>query len=109
MRRTRLFCLLAALHLAVTVGLLLFVFGSGMSRFDTGGQPGWFDAACGRLLSVLMFPLSTLLDNKMSQRFPGLWGYVPFAANSALWAAALVFVGAAVRGIRSRLRATRTG
>ena len=86
MRQTRLFFVLTAAHLAVTIGLLLFVFGAGMARFDTGGEPAWFEALCGRLLNVLMFPLSMLLD-RMGQRFPGWWGYVPFVANSALWAA----------------------
>ncbi len=99
MRRMRLFFVLTAVHLVVTIGLLLFVFGAGMSRFDTGGEPPWFEVACGRLLNLLMFPLSMLLDNRMGQRFPGLWGYVPFVANSALWAAAAL---AGVRIWRSR-------
>ena len=45
MRRRKLFGLLTAAHLVMTVGLLLYVFGGGMSRFDTGGQSGWFEAA----------------------------------------------------------------
>ena len=109
MRHTRFFCLLTAVHLAATVGLLLFVFGAGMSRFDTGGEASWFEALCGRALSVLGFPLLTLVDNRMGQRFPGLWGYVPFAANSALWAAAILMFLGVVRAIRRRLRATRAG
>ena len=58
-----------------------------MSRFDTGGQAGWLEAVGGRLLSVLGFPMLTLVEG-MGLRVPGLWGYVPFVANSALWAAA---------------------
>jgi hypothetical protein len=71
MRRPLLFVLLTAAHLALTVALLLFVFGGGMARFDTGGQPGWFEAACGRLLSVLAFPLLTLVEGRMGQLFRG--------------------------------------
>lgn len=104
MRRPYLFGLLTAAHFAATVGLLLFVFGSGMSRFDSGGQPGWFEAACGRLLSALGFPLLTLVEGKMAQRFPGLWGYVPFVANSALWAAACLGVLGVVKSVRTRPR-----
>jgi hypothetical protein len=100
MRRTLLFGLLTAVHLAVTISLLMFVFGAGMARFDTGGQPGGFEAVCGRLLSLLSFPLSTLLDSRMGQRFPGLWGYLLFAANSALWAAAVLGVLRVVQGLR---------
>jgi hypothetical protein len=108
MRRPLLFALLTAGHLTVTVSLLMFVFGAGMARFDTGGQPGWFEAACGRLLNLLMFPLSTLLDRSMGQRFPGLWGYVPFVANSALWAAAVLGVLRLAKSIRARPRTTQT-
>lgn len=78
MRRPLLFGLLTATHLALTVSLLLYVFGSSMSRFDAGGQPGWFEAACGQLLTALAFPLLTLAEGVMGQRFPGLWGYIPF-------------------------------
>jgi hypothetical protein len=108
MRRTSLFTLLAALHFAATIGLLLFVFGAGMSRFDAGGEPGWFEAACGHLLTLLGFPVLPLLDGRTSLRFPGLWGYVPFVANSALWAAALLSVAESVRrlGTRRRTRST---
>jgi len=107
MRRTLLFGLLTAVHLAVTISLLLIVFGGGMSRFDTGGEPGWFEAACGRLLSVLGFPILTLLETRMGQRFPGLWGYVPFVANSALWAAAALGVLRVAKGLQTDPRITR--
>jgi hypothetical protein len=92
MRRTLLFCLLAAMHLAVTIGLLIVVFGAGMARFDTGGEAQWLEAMCGRLLDVLAFPVLTVLEHGTSRRFPGLWGYLPFAANSALWSAAALGV-----------------
>ena len=104
MRRPLLFGLLTAAHLALTVSLLLYVFGSGMARFDTGGQPGWFEAACGRLLTGLGFPLLTLMEDKVGQSFPGLWGYVPFVANSALWAAATLGLIGVVQRVRTRPR-----
>jgi hypothetical protein len=108
MRRTWLFFVLTAVHLAVTIGLLLFVFGAGMARFDTGGEPAWFEALCGRLLNLLMFPVSMLLDTRMGQRFPGWWGYVPFVANSALWAAAGLGAFRIVRGLRTKPRTGQT-
>jgi hypothetical protein len=108
MRQMRLFFVLTAVHLVVTIGLLLFVFGAGMGRFDTGGEPAWFEALCGRVLSVLGFPVLTFLDNRMGQRFPGLWGYVPFVANSALWAAAGLGVFIIVRGLRMKPRTGQT-
>lgn len=108
MRRPQLFGLLTAAHLAVTVSLLLFVFGAGMSRFDTGGQPGSVEAACGRLLSALGFPLLTLVEGRMGRSFPGLWGYVPFVANSALWAATVLGVLGVVKRVRTRPRTTQT-
>ncbi len=58
-----------------------------MSRFDTGAVPSWSEVVGERILSILGFPLLTLFQ-RMELRFPGLWGYVPFVANSALWAAA---------------------
>jgi len=107
MGRPLLFGLLTAAHLVLTVGLLLFVFGAGMSRFDSGGQPGWFEAACGRLLSVLGFPVLTLADG-LGLRAPGWWGYVPFVANSAVWAAGALLVLGVVKRVRTRPRATQS-
>jgi hypothetical protein len=108
MRRTALFTLLGAVHFAATVGLLLFVFGAGMSRFDTGAEPGWLEAACRHLLSALGFPVLTLLGGRTSVRFPGLWGYVPFVANSVLWSVALLSVAESVRRLRTRRPTTST-
>jgi hypothetical protein len=103
-RRPLLFGLLTAAHLALTVSLLLYVFGSGMARFDTGGQPGWFETVCGLVLTVLAFPVLTLIEGQVGQSFPGLWGYVPFAANSALWAAAALGLIGVVQRVRNRPR-----
>ena len=52
MRYTRVFFLLTAAHLALTITLLMFVFGAGMGRFDTGGEPSWLEALSGRVLTV---------------------------------------------------------
>ena len=108
MRRPQLFGVLTAAHLALTVSLLLFVFGGGMARFDTGGQPGWFEAACGRLLTALAFPLLTLVEGPLGQYFPGLLGYVPFVANGALWAGAGLWVLGVVKHVRTRPRTRET-
>ena len=104
MRRPLLFGLLTAAHLALTISLLLYVFGSGMARFDTGGQPGWFETVCGLVLTALAFPVLTLIEGNVGLSFPGLWGYVPFVANSALWAAATLGLIGVVQRVRTRPR-----
>ena len=104
MRRPLFFGLLTAAHLALTISLLLYVFGSGMARFDTGGQPGWFETACGWLLTALAFPVLTLIKGNVGLSFPGRWGYVPFVANGALWAAAALGLIGVVQRVRSRPR-----
>lgn len=93
-----LFVLIASAHLIATVGLLIYVFGAGMARFDTLSERTWMEAAAALLLNVLAFPLLTWLG-RWPLRLRGLWGYAPFVANSALWALAIL---AAFRAGRRR-------
>ena len=81
-----------AAHFAISLGLLLYTFGTGMARFDQGTSAGWAEAAAGILLNSLGFPVLTLLERQGLLRSPGLWGYVPFLCNAALWGLALVLV-----------------
>ena len=81
----RLFGVVAVLHFIVTAGLVLYVFGAGMARFDTGADAGAAERAGKWLLIVLGVPLLTLLDAVSGSWFPRLWGYLPFAANAAIW------------------------
>jgi hypothetical protein len=86
-----LFALITSAHLIATVGLLIYVFGAGMTRFDTLSERTWMETAAALLLNVLAFPLLTWLG-RWPLRLRGLWGYAPFAANSAVWALAILAV-----------------
>ena len=87
-----LFGLVTVLHLVVTVGLLFFVFGAGMSRFDTGEAMAGAERAAHAALVVLGVPLLTLLDAVPGTWFPRLWGYLPFVANAMIWGGAAVAI-----------------
>ena len=92
MRRPfRLFFMLAAGHLVATVAALVYSFGAGMSRFDTGEPASSTEIVLGHLTTVLSFPVLPVIARPAFD-FPGLWGYVPFALNSALWAGAMMVV-----------------
>jgi hypothetical protein len=84
MRDVILFASVTGIHLVSTVGLLLYVFGAGMARFDSGVPGGLTEALAGWLLTALSIPLLTLLDRLAVLRGSGLWGYIPFLANSSL-------------------------
>ena len=55
-RELLLFGVVAILHLVVTIGLVFYVFGSGMARFDTGAAPGMTEQMANWALIVLGFP-----------------------------------------------------
>ena len=89
MRRMVAFGLIAAIHFVLTVVLVIFTFGAGMARFDTPDGPDWKETVASSLANVLAFPVLPLFDQSFL-RFPGLSGYVPFAANSMVWAGAIL-------------------
>ena len=90
MRRLLAFGLIAGAHFVLTIMLVIFTFGAGMARFDTPDPPRWTETAASSVVNVLAFPVLPLLDRQSFLRFPRLWGYVPFAANSAIWAWTIV-------------------
>ena len=90
MRRMVAFGLIAAGHFVLTVFLVIFTFGAGMARFDTLDGHHWTETVASSVVKVLAFPLLLLLDHQSFMRFPRLWGYIPFAANSLIWAGAIV-------------------
>ncbi len=57
-----------------------------MDRFDSGRSPTLLESGISGVLGVLCFPIIPLLKH-VPVRFPGLWGYLPFVANSAIWGA----------------------
>jgi hypothetical protein len=104
MRDVILFASVTGIHLVSTVGLLLYVFGAGISRFDSGVPGGLTEALAGWLLTALSIPLLTLLDRLAVLRGSGLWGYIPFLANSSLCGLAVVAARRRLRALASRRR-----
>jgi len=92
MRDVVVFGAVTAAHLAMSLGLLLYTFGTGMARFDQGTPASWTEVAARIVVSALGFPVLTLLERHDVLRFPGLWGYVPFVGNAAIWGLAVALV-----------------
>ena len=90
------------MHLVATLSLLMFVFGAGMARFDSGTPSNLTEKMAGWLLNVLAFPLVSALDWLPVLRFPGLWGYIPFVLNASLWGLGVVVARRRFRTWRSR-------
>jgi len=79
-------------HLVASIKLLVFVFGLGMARFDSGVPGGLGERIAGWLLKLLAFPVVLALDWLPSLRFPGLWGYIPFIVNASIWGMGAVMI-----------------
>jgi hypothetical protein len=96
---------LAVGHAALTVVMTVFVFGSGMARFDTGDPAPLGVQIAGALVGVLAYPVLpvlALLPLAMQPLgFPG--EHLVFLANGVIWAAAVL----ALRGwwLRRAVRA----
>src|ERR687897_2137061 len=85
----------ALLHFAITVGLVIYVFGAGMARFDTGAPPTRVERLASLTVTVLAFPvLNGLADllpaNVWPRGFP--WDHLLFLVNSVVWATLLMAV-----------------
>jgi hypothetical protein len=84
----------AAIHFALSVGLGMYVFLSGMARFDEGGPRSYGESAAAAVATVLLFPaFGTGLEDRLPAifrqgGFP--WEHSVLAANSLLWAIAVV-------------------
>ena len=96
-RDAALFAGATVIHLVASIKLLVFVFGLGMARFDSGVSIGLAERIAGWLFKLLAFPVVLALDWLPSLRFPGLWGYIPFIVNASIWGLGAVM-------IRRRLR-----
>ena len=87
---------------SASVSLLIFVFGSGMARFDTGGPSSLAERIAGWLLNVLAFPVVLALDWLPSLRLAGLWGYIPFVLNASIWGLGVVVARRRLRPLERR-------
>ena len=107
MRDVILFASVTAIHLVSTIGLLLYVFGAGMARFDSGVPGGLTETVAGWLLAVLNIPVLTVLNRLPARWGSGLWGYIPFLANSSLWGWVVVAARRRLRTLAARSRQAR--
>jgi hypothetical protein len=100
-----LFISVTGIHVASSIVLLLYVFGAGMARFDSGAAASATESVAGWAFAILSFPVLTLLERVPAVRFPGLWGYVPVVANGAIWGVAAVLVHSRLRARAPQRRA----
>ncbi len=103
MRKTRIFVLATAAHLFATVGALLAAVSFGFAEFD-GHSPHPLAQPAAFVFSVLQWPLLSLWEDSttLNQILPGLLGYIPFAANSALWGAVAVAIASVAATLKHR-------
>jgi hypothetical protein len=83
----------AVLHFTITFALVIYVFGAGMARFDTGAPASRTERIASLFVTVLAFPvLNGLWDvlpvGVRSRGFP--WDHLVFLVNSAVWATVLM-------------------
>jgi hypothetical protein len=104
MRDVILFACVTGIHFGSTVGLVVYVFGAGMARFDSGVPGGPGETLARWLLTALSIPLLTVLARLPLLSFSGLWGYIPFLANASLWGLAVVAARRRLRVLASRRR-----
>jgi hypothetical protein len=66
----------------------MVAFTRGMDRFDSGMAPTFGERAVEFLSDLLLSPVFKLTTKSrlLRELFPGLLGYLPLLANSALWA-----------------------
>ena len=86
------FLVVFPVHLAVTVFCLVRSFGLSMSRFDSGQPATRSEKLLTFASETLSFPLGHLAKGIDPEFLPGLVGWLPFIANSALWALVAVFL-----------------
>lgn len=91
-RNVALFACVAGAHLISSIALVIYTFGTGMARFDSGAAAGLDEKLASGILTVLSFPLLTVLTKLPGLHLPGWWGYIPFVANASVWGIAAVLV-----------------
>jgi hypothetical protein len=86
----------ALVHLALTISLLLLTYSQGMSHFDDGSRPSAGERALNATLHVLCFPLLSL-----GPSVGGMAGWLLAFANSLCWSGGMSFVLGRCRRRRS--------
>jgi hypothetical protein len=92
MRRALFIIVIATAHFVLSIGLVLSAMGATMSRFDDGGPPDLRERIVSSVVHVLLFPLVQPVGRYLFRIVPDgpPWEHMVFAANSLLWATALV-------------------
>lgn len=79
-------------HFLATAYAFVRSFGLSMARFDSGDPASPLETFLGAASKVLSFPILTLVQRIDPVLLPGLAGWIPFVANSALWATAFMLL-----------------
>ncbi len=91
MRKALAVFIIASLHVALSVCVLVLSFGRGMQRFDKGvAALQSVDHILDVALLILWSPFMHLAMLAPKGWVAGLWGYLPLIMNSLLWALLLV-------------------
>jgi hypothetical protein len=88
------------LHAALSFGLFLFTFSTGMARMEAAAEPTLPEKILEAAVQVLYFPFMHLA-RLVPGWFSGLWGYLPLLVNSLFWAVVLVELWFFLRSFRA--------
>ena len=86
---------LALFQAVLTIALTVFVFGSNMSRWDTGAEaPASATNLANAVVSVLAMPALPLVKLLPKGVYPSgfPWDHMVFFANGVLWAVAVLYL-----------------
>lgn len=85
---------LALIHAAATVFVMVKLFSLGMARFEAGGGATGSEHVLATLAAALRFPILSASFTRGAGTLwaQGLFGYAPLLANSLVWAVVLVSV-----------------
>jgi hypothetical protein len=85
---------LALFQATLTIALTVFVFGSNMSRWDTGAQAPASANLANAVVSVLAMPALPLMNVLPKGVYPSgfPWDHMVFFANGVLWAIAVLYL-----------------
>lgn len=80
-------------HYVFSMSMFMAAFGTSMDRMDTGRTATLAEQAISLFSQVLLLPLaSPLVKAVPGDWFPGLWGHLPFVANSLIWGTGAILV-----------------
>jgi hypothetical protein len=97
------FFVFVTVHAGTSLWLLLRDFGAGMARLDSGLPASNVERIISVASTVLLTPLfiGAVRSGRIGSLFPGLLGWLPLFANSALWAICCWWCIAAVKRLRA--------